>query len=38
MGLAYDGPSVFQYGYISPVLVAGSDASGFGPTGPSGDT
>jgi TonB-dependent receptor len=37
VGLAYDGPSVFQYSYISPALVAGSDASGLGPTGPSGD-
>ena len=37
VGFAYDGPSVFQYNYISPVLVAGSDVSGLGPTGPSGD-
>jgi TonB-dependent receptor len=37
VGLAYDGPSVFQYSYISPALVAGSDVSGLGPTGPSGD-
>ncbi|MGD0097685.1 MAG: TonB-dependent receptor [Terracidiphilus sp.] len=37
VGFAYDGPSVFQYSYTSPVLVTGADASGLGPTGPSGD-
>jgi TonB-dependent receptor len=38
VGFAYDGPSEFQYGYISPALVSGADPSGLGPTGPSGDT
>jgi hypothetical protein len=38
VGLAFDGPSVFQYGYTSPTLVTGADVSGLGPTGPSGDT
>jgi len=38
VGLAYDGPSVFQYNYIAPTLAAGADVSGLGPTGPSGDT
>ena len=37
VGLAFDGPSVFQYMYNSPSLVAGSDVSGLGPVGPSGD-
>jgi hypothetical protein len=37
VGLAYDGPSEFQYSYISPALVSGADVSNLGPTGPSGD-
>jgi len=37
VGFAYDGPSEFQYSYISPALVTGADPSGLGPTGPSGD-
>ncbi|WP_446743851.1 TonB-dependent receptor [Silvibacterium acidisoli] len=36
-GLAYDGASVFQYSYTSPAFVTGSDPSGLGPKGPSGD-
>ncbi|GGG97606.1 TonB-dependent receptor [Silvibacterium dinghuense] len=36
-GLAYDGASLFQYQYISPTYVSGSDPSGLGPKGPSGD-
>jgi TonB-dependent receptor len=38
MGLAYNGTSIYTYGYISPMLVPGSDPSGLGPKGPSGDT
>ena len=37
VGLAYNGSSLFSYGYVSPALVAGADVSGLGPTGPSGD-
>ena len=37
VGLAYNGSSLFSYGYISPTLVPGADVSGLGPTGPSGD-
>ena len=37
VGFAYDGPSEFQYSYISPALVSGADVSNLGPTGPSGD-
>jgi TonB-dependent receptor len=39
MGLAYNGPSVFSYNWISSTLApgAGADPSGLGPTGPSGD-
>jgi TonB-dependent receptor len=37
VGLAYNGSSIFSYGYIAPSLVPGSDVSGLGPTGPSGD-
>jgi TonB-dependent receptor len=37
VGFAYDGPSEFQYSYISPALVTGADPNGLGPTGPSGD-
>ena len=32
VGLSYNGPSIYQYGY-----QASSDPSGLGPTGPSGD-
>jgi TonB-dependent receptor len=37
VGLAYNGASLFSYNYISPTLVAGSDPSGLGTKGPSGD-
>jgi TonB-dependent receptor len=39
MGLAYNGSSLFSYGWISPTLApgAGADPSGLGPKGPSGD-
>jgi TonB-dependent receptor len=37
VGLAYDGASLFSYNYVSPTLVAGSDPSGLGTAGPSGD-
>jgi hypothetical protein len=36
--MAYDGASLFTYNYVSPAFVTGADASGLGPTGPSGDT
>jgi len=38
-GFAYDGASLFSYGWISPTLApgAGADPSNLGPTGPSGD-
>jgi TonB-dependent receptor len=38
VGLAYNGSSLFSYGYVSPTYVAGADPSGLGPKGPSGDT
>ncbi len=37
VGLAYNGSSLFSYGYVSPTVVSGSDPSGLGPKGPSGD-
>jgi TonB-dependent receptor len=37
VGLAYDGASLFSYGYLSSKYVAGADPSGLGPSGPSGD-
>lgn len=37
VGLAYDGASLFQYSYVSPIYVSGADPSGLGPAGPSGD-
>jgi hypothetical protein len=37
IGLAYNGASLFSYNYVSPALVAGSDPSGLGSKGPSGD-
>jgi TonB-dependent receptor len=37
VGFAYDGPSEFQYSYISHQLVSTADPSQLGPTGPSGD-
>jgi TonB-dependent receptor len=37
VGLAYNGASLFSYNYVSPALVAGSDPSGLGTKGPSGD-
>ncbi len=37
VGLAYNGSSIFSYGYVSPTYVAGADPSGLGPIGPSGD-
>ena len=38
VGLAYDGPSLFQYMlHFAVLLVAGADPSGLGPAGPSGD-
>jgi hypothetical protein len=37
VGLAYDGASLFSYGYVSPAYVKGADPSGLGPAGPSGD-
>ncbi|SEG72110.1 TonB-dependent receptor [Bryocella elongata] len=37
VGLAYDQASLFSYNYTSPTYVAGSDPSGLGPSGPSGD-
>jgi TonB-dependent receptor len=37
VGLAYDQASLFQYMYVSPTYVPGADASGLGPSGPSGD-
>ena len=37
VGLAYNGSSLFSYGYVSPTVVAGADPSGLGPIGPSGD-
>ncbi len=37
IGLAYDQASLFSYNYVSPTYVAGADASGLGPAGPSGD-
>lgn len=36
-GLAYNQASLFSYNYTSPSLVSGSDPSGLGPKGPSGD-
>jgi TonB-dependent receptor len=37
VGLAYNGPSLFTYNYVSPKLVSGADPSGLGALGPSGD-
>jgi len=39
MGLTYNGASLFSYNWIAPSLApgAGTDLSGLGPTGPSGD-
>jgi hypothetical protein len=39
VGLAFNGTSIYEYQYIAPVLTpgAGSDPSGLGPKGPSGD-
>jgi TonB-dependent receptor len=37
VGLAYNGPSLFTYNYVSPRLVSGADPSGLGAFGPSGD-
>jgi TonB-dependent receptor len=39
VGVAFNGTSIYQYQYISPVLApgAGTDPSGLGPKGPSGD-
>ena len=37
VGLAYDQASLFSYNYVSPTYVAGSDPSGLGTAGPSGD-
>jgi TonB-dependent receptor len=39
MGLAYNGASLFSYNWISSSLApgAGTDPSGLGPAGPSGD-
>jgi len=36
-GLAYNQASLFSYNYTSPALVSGSDPSGLGTKGPSGD-
>jgi TonB-dependent receptor len=37
VGLAYDGASLFSYGYVSPNYSTTADPSRLGPTGPSGD-
>jgi TonB-dependent receptor len=37
VGLAYNGASLFSYGWVSPAVVKGADPSNLGPTGPSGD-
>jgi TonB-dependent receptor len=39
LGVTYNGPSLFSYNWISPTLApgAGTDPSGLGPAGPSGD-
>jgi TonB-dependent receptor len=37
LGLSYNGPCIFQYSWLAPTLIAGSDPSGLGPKGPSGD-
>jgi TonB-dependent receptor len=41
VGLAYDGPSLFTYNYLSPSFFSAAnnpDPGGLGPTGPTGDT